>query len=40
MLLECSSSALPDLKNEAFEGWELLKQKRYGSSTVLVLAPN
>ncbi|MFM2174311.1 MAG: rRNA ((966)-N(2))-methyltransferase RsmD [Cyanobacteriota bacterium] len=40
MLLECSSSALPDLQNEAFEGWELLKQKRYGSSTVLVLAPS
>jgi len=40
MLLECSSSALPDLQHEAFEGWELLKQKRYGSSTVLVLAPS
>ncbi len=40
MLLECSSSTLPDLQNEAFEGWELLKQKRYGSSTVLVLAPS
>ncbi|MEN9540572.1 MAG: hypothetical protein RLZZ459_663, partial [Cyanobacteriota bacterium] len=22
----------------AFEGWELLKQKRYGSSSVLILA--
>jgi 16S rRNA (guanine(966)-N(2))-methyltransferase RsmD len=37
LLLECSSSALPDLTNEAFKGWELLKQKRYGTSTVMVL---
>ena len=37
LMLECSSTALPDLTNEAFEGWEVLKQKRYGSSTVLVL---
>jgi len=39
MLLECSSTALPDLTNEAFKGWKLAKQKRYGSSTVLVLLP-
>ncbi len=39
MLLECSSTALPDLTNEAFEGWTLTKQKRYGTSTVLVLVP-
>lgn len=38
LLLECSSSALPTSSGGAFEGWELLKQKRYGSSTVLLLA--
>ena len=37
LLLECSSTALPDLAAEAFSGWDLVKQKRYGSSTVLVL---
>ena len=38
LLLECSSSALPACTGEEFEGWELLKQKRYGSSTVLMLS--
>jgi len=38
LLLECSSVALPDLAGEAFSGWDLVKQKRYGSSTVLVMA--
>ena len=38
LLLECSSTALPACSGEEFEGWELLKQKRYGSSTVLMLS--
>ena len=38
LLMECSSSALPTHSGGAFEGWELLKQKRYGSSSVLMLA--
>ena len=37
LLLECSSKAQPDLAEEAFTGWDLVKHKRYGSSTVLVL---
>ena len=37
LLLECSSTDIPDLAGQAFSGWELVKQKRYGSSTVLVL---
>ena len=38
LLLECSSTALPTCSGEEFEGWELLKQKRYGGSTVLMLS--
>ena len=38
LLMECSSTALPTCSGEEFEGWELLKQKRYGSSSVLMLA--
>jgi hypothetical protein len=36
--MECSSTAVPTCSGEEFEGWELLKQKRYGSSSVLMLA--
>lgn len=36
LLLECSSTAVPAIKGN---GWELIKQKRYGSSTVLLLRP-
>ena len=35
LLLECASSQLTPLP----EGWELIKLKRYGSSSVLVLEP-
>jgi hypothetical protein len=35
--MECSSTALPICSGGEFEGWELLKQKRYGSSSVLML---
>ena len=38
LLLECSSTALPACTGKEFEGWELLKQKRYGSSTVLMFS--
>lgn len=34
LLLECSSAAVPAISGD---GWELAKQKRYGSSTLLVL---
>ncbi len=37
LLMECSSTALPICSGGEFEGWELLKQKRYGSSSVLML---
>jgi hypothetical protein len=37
LLMECSSEALPTSSDGTFEGWELLKHKRYGSSTVLML---
>jgi 16S rRNA (guanine(966)-N(2))-methyltransferase RsmD len=35
LLLECASTAIPSLE----PGWTLLKQRRYGTSTVLVLTP-
>ncbi len=38
LLMECSSTALPTNSDGAFEGWELIKHKRYGSSSVLMLA--
>ena len=38
LLMECSSTALPTNSDGAFGGWELLKHKRYGSSSVLMLA--
>ena len=38
LLMECSSTALPTNSDGALEGWELLKHKRYGSSSVLMLA--
>ena len=34
LLLECSSAAVPEIEGN---GWKLIKQKRYGSSTVLLL---
>ena len=34
LLLECASSEVPAIA----EGWSVLKQKRYGTSTVLILA--
>ena len=34
LLLECSSTAVPAIGGDS---WELIKQKRYGSSTVLLL---
>jgi 16S rRNA (guanine966-N2)-methyltransferase len=34
LLLECSSTAVPEITGDR---WELIKQKRYGSSTVLLL---
>lgn len=37
IILECSSTAIPKLPDE---GWQLIKQKRYGSSTVLVFEPS
>ena len=37
LLMECSSTALPTNSDGAFEGWELLKNKSYGSSSVLML---
>jgi 16S rRNA G966 N2-methylase RsmD len=37
IILECSSTAIPEIPAE---GWQLIKQKRYGSSTVLVLEPS
>ena len=37
LLLECSSTAVPAIGGNS---WELIKQKRYGSSTVLVLRQN
>jgi 16S rRNA (guanine(966)-N(2))-methyltransferase RsmD len=33
LLMECSSQAIPELA----QGWELVKQKRYGTSSLLVL---
>ena len=37
VLLECSSTNVPDLSGEAFASWKLVKQKRYGSTSLLVL---
>lgn len=37
LLLECSSTAVPEITGNS---WELLKHKRYGSSTVLLLRQN
>jgi 16S rRNA (guanine966-N2)-methyltransferase len=35
LLLECATAAMPEIP----DGWELIDQRRYGTTTVLILSP-